>query len=158
MKRLILLFSILFIALNLNAQNREISEQNVEVTQDTIPKRDTLSFDKLIYSLGGSIICSDSLKVMMGKQLIKNKKRTFTGYRIRIFFDNKQNARVVSEQISAVFSEQYPSIPVYREHANPYFKVSVGNFRTKSDAMKFLNEIKDVYPSAFLVREAFSTI
>ncbi len=158
MKRLILLFSILFIALNLNAQNREISEQNVEVAQDTIPKRDTLSFDKLIYSLGGSIICSDSLKVMMGKQLIKNKKRTFTGYRIRIFFDNKQNARVVSEQISAVFSEQYPSIPVYREHANPYFKVSVGNFRTKSDAMKFLNEIKDVYPSAFLVREAFSTI
>ncbi len=158
MKRLLLLLPILFITLNLNAQGIQTAEQNIGVVQDTIPHRDTLSFEKLVYSLGGTIICSDSLKVTMQKQLLKNKKRTFTGYRIRIFFDNKQNARVVSEQISAAFSEQYPSIPVYREHANPYFKVSVGNFRTKSDAMKFLNEIKDVYPSAFLVREAFSTI
>jgi hypothetical protein len=34
--------------------------------------------------------------------------------------------------------------------------VTVGNFRSKSEAMKFLNQIKEQYPSVFLVRETFS--
>ena len=42
---------------------------------------------------------------------------------------------------------------VYRGYENPYFKVSVGDFRTKEDARKFLNSIKGSYPSGFIVRE-----
>lgn len=124
----------------------------------TVPPADTLSYHKLMISLGSSVDCSDSLDLAMVKQIEKNKKRRITGYRLRIYFDNNQNARIVSEQVANQFTSQYPDIPVYRVYVNPYFKVSVGDFRSKSDAMKFMNEIKGSYPAVFLVREAFSTI
>ncbi len=126
--------------------------------QDIPPVRDTMSYHQLMINLSGSVSASDSIDLAMVKQIEKNKKRKIQGYRIRIYFDNSQNARMVSQQIEEQFSSQYPDIPIYRVYANPYFKVTVGDFRSKSHAMKFLNEIIYKYPTAFLVKEAFSTI
>jgi hypothetical protein len=42
---------------------------------------------------------------------------------------------------------------VYRVYANPYFKVTVGDFRTRSEAMEMLSRIKYSFPSAFVVKE-----
>lgn len=109
-------------------------------------------------TLDESIVSSDSLKKAMSIYIEKNPSRGVSVYRLRIFFDNRQDSRIVSEEIALEFSEMYPDVPVFRGYINPYFKVTVGNFRTKSDAMKFMQEIKEKYPSVFLVRELFSTI
>ena len=42
-----------------------------------------------------------------------------------------------SEAIAAGFSERYPGVKVYRKHESPYFKVTVGDFRTRADAQRF---------------------
>ena len=89
----------------------------------------------------------------MSSHIARNASRSKTGYRIRIFFDNKQDARVKSEKVAASFKAQHPGIAVYRAYENPYFKVTVGDFRSKEDARKFLNSIKGSYPSGFIVRE-----
>lgn len=86
----------------------------------------------------------------------RNASKRQTGYRIRIFFDNKQNARTMSEKVANTFKAQHPGVSVYRGYENPYFKVTVGDFRTKEDARKFLNSIKGSYPSGFIVRERIS--
>ncbi|MDR1416684.1 MAG: SPOR domain-containing protein [Prevotellaceae bacterium] len=75
------------------------------------------------------------------------------GYRIRIYRDNSGNARQRSQDISERFSEQFSDIPAYRSYDNPYFKVSVGDFRTKDDALKFYINIKRQYPTAYIVLE-----
>ena len=82
-----------------------------------------------------------------------NAKRTMNGYRVRIFFDNKQTARNDSEATLKRFRSLYPEIVAYRIYANPYFKVTVGDFRTKSEAMELLTRIKGAFPSAFVVKE-----
>lgn len=105
-----------------------------------------------------NVSATDSLDKALNHYIEKNKTRPATIYRLRIFFDNKQDARSVSEQVATQFSELYPDVPVFRGYTNPYFKVTVGNFRSKSEAMKFLNVIKADYPSVFLVKESFSTI
>ena len=92
----------------------------------------------------------------MDSHLTYNEKKTMTGYRIRIFFDNKQTARNESEATMARFLKTYHGIPAYRTYANPYFKVSVGDFRTKSEAMEFLEEIKHNFPGAFVTKETIS--
>ena len=56
----------------------------------------------------------------------------------------------------ARFLKTYHGIPAYRTYANPYFKVSVGDFRTKSEAMEFLEEIKHNFPGAFVTKETIS--
>lgn len=58
-----------------------------------------------------------------------NGTRTMDGYRVRIFFDNRQTARTESEAALLRFSEGHPGISAYRSYANPYFKVTVGDFR-----------------------------
>ena len=80
-------------------------------------------------------------------------KKRLSGFRVRIFFDNKQDARDMSLNLENSFRELYPGIGVYRTYTNPYFKVTVGDFRNRSDAMKLFKEIERVYPSAFIVRE-----
>lgn len=87
------------------------------------------------------------------KQIYSNKDRALKGYRVRIFFDNKQTARAESEKILKEFRKAYPEIAVYRVYANPYFKVTVGDFRTRSEAMEMLSRIKYSFPSAFVVKE-----
>lgn len=80
-----------------------------------------------------------------------NKDRTFDGYRVRIFF--KESARAESEEIQRSFEARHPGVPAYRSYANPYFKVTVGDFRTKSEAMQLMSRIISEYPTAFVVKE-----
>lgn len=90
------------------------------------------------------------------KQVENNAKRTAPGYRVRIFFDNKQTARVESEEALKKFESMFHEVKAYRTYANPYFKVTVGDFRTKSEAMALLSHIKGAFPSAFVVKENIS--
>lgn len=153
-KAIVILYS--FLAFSVLSHAQEI----VRAQADTIPQVDTLVqevyVEKVFEVLDGQIAASDSLESMMAEYRARNHSRNVQVYRLRIFFDNKQDARSVSEQVVNLFREQYPDIPVFRGYTNPYFKVTVGNFRSKSEAMKFLNQIKEQYPSVFLVRETFS--
>jgi hypothetical protein len=53
----------------------------------------------------------------------------------------------------ARFTSAHPGIGAYRTYSNPFFKVTVGDFRSRSEAMELLNQIKDEFPSAFIVKE-----
>ena len=96
---------------------------------------------------------SDNIRSSMQGHIAANSKRTIQGYRVRIFFDNKQTARAESENTLKRFCGLFPDVMAYRIYANPYFKVTVGDFRTKSEAMALLTRIKGDFPSAFVVKE-----
>lgn len=96
---------------------------------------------------------TDAVRDAMRRQTDENGNRTLSGYRIRIFFDNKQTARVESEETLERFESMFHDVVAYRTYANPYFKVTVGDFRTRSEAMKHLEKIKREFPSAFVVKE-----
>ena len=131
-----------------------VANGQVQQPADTV----VASSDSTVFeSLGSSVVASDSLQKSMQEYIAKNPSRNVSVFRLRIFFDNKRDARAVSEQVMSEFQEIYPSVPVFRGYSNPYFKVTVGNFRSKSEAMKFLNEIKSQYPSVFLVKEVISS-
>lgn len=99
---------------------------------------------------------SQDVASALRKQVESNSKRNIPGYRVRIFFDNKQSARSESEETLKRFEAAYHGIKAYLTYANPYFKVTVGDFRTKSEAMAFLSQIKSAFPSAFVVKENIS--
>lgn len=99
---------------------------------------------------------SSQIAGSMSEYMNSNPSRVINGYRVRIFFDNKQTAKVESEKTQAKFVEKYKDIAAYRTYSNPYFKVTVGDCRTKSEAMALLNRIKKEFPSAFVVKENIS--
>jgi hypothetical protein len=101
------------------------------------------------------IIQSDSVEYLVNRDIAENRLSPgkMEGFRVRIFFDNKQTARAESEQIVEDFSKAHPGTGVYRIYENPYFKVTVGDFRTKSEAQRFMLRIRQTYPQAFITRE-----
>ncbi|MDD2425169.1 MAG: SPOR domain-containing protein [Bacteroidales bacterium] len=85
-----------------------------------------------------------------------SSQKKVQGFRVRIYFDNRQQARSRSSEVESHFAESYPGVPVYRTYTYPYFKVTVGDFRTRSEAMMFLRKIELDFPSAFIVRESIN--
>ena len=96
---------------------------------------------------------SQQIKDNLSGYINKNKDRSISGYRVRIFFDNKQNSRTSSEAAVESFKKCYPGIRTYRTYQSPFFKVTVGDFRTKSEAMALLKSVKYLFPAAFIVKE-----
>ncbi len=89
----------------------------------------------------------------LNKFVASNSDNTQHGYRIRVFFSNKQNARVESEELEEEFKGYFPLIPTYRSYTTPYFKIVVGDYRTKSDAMQIYGSIKRLFPNAIIVKD-----
>lgn len=85
--------------------------------------------------------------------LAANSSRTNTGFRVRIFNDNKQTSRNDSEVALGRFKGMFPGISAYRTYSNPFFRVTVGDFRTRSEAMQLLQQVKGSFPTAFIVKE-----
>lgn len=75
------------------------------------------------------------------------------GWRIEIFFEAGNYSKKLATEAKAGFVEQYPEVPSYLIFQQPYYKVRVGDYRTKMEAEKFLNEIEMGYPQAFVVMD-----
>lgn len=165
MKRIVLLFIALLAAGALHAQNtgRQVVDSLVYRPAATV---DSSLTGKSIFNLmpskakGGKadvrIHQSQTIIDGMRRHVADNPSRTLSGYRVRIYFDNKQNARGESESALNRFMAMRPGIAAYRSYQNPYFKVTVGDFRTKSEAMELLQQIKGQFPTAFVVKESIN--
>ena len=110
-----------------------------------------------IYQALGDVCVEENYKVRqaVSRQVEANKgpEGAVDGYRIRIYFDNKQKSREESQEVMARFKALHPGYNVYLKFNNPNFKVTVGDFRTKVDAQIALKEIIKAFPSAFIVKE-----
>ena len=105
----------------------------------------------------GSVTVNQSIEIRnaLSRHITANSSTKMQGYRVRIFFDSDRTARAKSEAIAAGFTERYPGVPVYRKHESPYFKVAVGDFRTRADAQRFASKLSatGAYPYVFVVKE-----
>ncbi len=75
------------------------------------------------------------------------------GYRIQIAFYTGNKGRDEAYKTKSDLVTQYPDYNSYIVFLQPYFKVRIGDFFTKSDALKALEIIKETYPSAFIVED-----
>jgi len=71
------------------------------------------------------------------------------GFRINIFSDDSQRSKEKAMSVRSSFIANYNYECEYMYNA-PDSKLYVGNFRTKSEAQKALNLIKQSYPKAFI--------
>jgi hypothetical protein len=88
------------------------------------------------------------------KHLVYNSKnRGIEGYRIRIFSDNGQGAKEEQKRARARFLSLYSEIVTYNRYEGSYYKIYVGDFRTKRDALKTMETISRDFPDAFIVED-----
>ncbi|MFO7999338.1 MAG: SPOR domain-containing protein [Bacteroidales bacterium] len=80
-----------------------------------------------------------------------SRERGIPGFRVQVFMEAGNQARLNTQRSRAEFENKYPGINVYIVYEEPNFKLRVGDFRTRLDARRFLETIKEDYPSAYIV-------
>jgi predicted unusual protein kinase regulating ubiquinone biosynthesis (AarF/ABC1/UbiB family) len=145
MKRILLIFGLLLAAVSLQAQEVE----------RTAPV-DSLLLGKNIFTVMGPGVKVDQsaeVKQAMAQYVGKNASKSISGYRIRVFYDNTPQARTRSEAIENALMDQYPEHKVYRSFESPNYKVLIGNFRSKDEALRIFNALKKTYPTAYIIKD-----
>ena len=147
-KHILVLLAILLIGTTASAQAR---------VDSTMLGVDILSLIHQNESPNGTAIVNQSIEIRnaLSRHIVANSSAKLQGYRVRIFFDSDRTARAKSASIAAGFREKYPEVPVYVSHVSPYFKVAVGDFRTRADAQRFASKLSatGAYPYVFVVKE-----
>jgi hypothetical protein len=81
------------------------------------------------------------------KQILK-KTGGVEGWRIQLIFKD-QKEEILPYQIK--FTNLYPEIPVQIAFDSPNYKLTVGNFRTRNQALKIKHQISKNFPGAYPV-------
>lgn len=121
MKHLITIIVFIFIANSVEAQ-----QQRAELIQD---KKVDLLVEKHAY--------------------LYRHNFTLTGWRIQIFFDSGVNSKRKASDVLRQFTELHPDVQAYLSFKEPYYRVRVGDFRSRLEAEGFLKKLQISYPNAF---------
>jgi hypothetical protein len=128
-----------------------------QVTFPAVPENntaDTLQTDSISLEILEELnINQDSrLENMLIWHLENNRKRDgMEGFRVEIFFSSALNAKEQALKRKKEFLSKYPEYNVHVKFTAPNFRVRVGDFRTKNEALKLHKKIQTDYPGAFIV-------
>ena len=106
-----------------------------------------------IFSSNSEVISVNEkgIKALVGKyENILKTKNGVDGWRVQLKFKAKE-AEIL--QLKLKFIRLYPSIPILLEYEEPYYRIRVGNCRTKLEAIKIKNKISKHFPNAYPVPE-----
>jgi hypothetical protein len=141
MKCFLLLVLAFFTCQNLFAQVTSPGENAEEVNRPEILKNLKINQDP-------------RLDKMLSWHIGNNKtNNSIDGFRVEIFFSSDVDAKQKALRKKVEFLSIYPENTVHVLYVSPNFRVRVGDFRTKNEALKLYREIKTTYPVAFIVTD-----
>jgi hypothetical protein len=105
------------------------------------------------------IVQDPGIDTLLSRYILMSKK-TFNdngyygmdGFRIQIYNNSSRNAREESQKTNAEFISKFPSIKSHTLFAQPgYYKIRVGDFRTRVEATRLFLIISKVFPDSYIV-------
>jgi SPOR domain len=106
-----------------------------------------------------NIIQDPAIDTLISRYILVNKNlKEKNGYygmegcRIQIYNSSNRNAKVESSNARAEFFNKFPDITSYELFEGPaWYKIRVGDFRTKTEATKLFLIISKEFPDAYIV-------
>lgn len=100
----------------------------------------------------GTVKITQDIKVL---QIVKRHKEVsnnkFIGWRVQIYFGSGQRAMIEAQSAKKRFLIRYGNqIGAYTVYDSPFYKIRVGDFRTKAEALKFKEHIKRSFPESWI--------
>lgn len=91
-----------------------------------------------------------SKRLALSKTANSGNAVTSLGFRVQIF-SGLVREEAYAEQTK--FKSLYPGVTSYISYTQPNYRIRVGDFRTKLEAQKFMNDLKKQYSSLFIFAE-----
>ena len=112
-----------------------------------------LNLNALSQNTGAIKIKGDNIYLdsLIDKNIAKNNiNRTISGFRIQLFSGNE---RINANNIKTKFLKLFPEQTAYLSYQQPYFKIRVGDFRSRLEAKLFYNKIKDEFSESIIIQD-----
>lgn len=104
------------------------------------------------YNDGNVIITQDAKLLKLVKKHKDLNKDRFIGWRVQIYFDSGQKAMLGAQNAKKKFLTKYGNkYGAYTVYDSPYYKIRVGDFRTKAEALHFKYKIKGTFPNSWII-------
>lgn len=92
------------------------------------------------------------LEILLQRHIDYNKQKGgMNGFRIQIFFGSGRTARDDANETKARFLSYFPDTKAHIVYQSPFYKVRVGDFRTKNEALKFYRRVQLIFPTAYII-------
>lgn len=100
------------------------------------------------------VVQDDDVTWLVEKYNNQNQtKPIINGYRVQIYFDSGNQSKKKANDVKTQFLAKKPDVPCYLVYQAPNFKVRVGDFRSRYEAYKLYREIRNDFPSAYIVKD-----
>lgn len=109
-------------------------------------------FSPAVHEADNFTINEDTLITELRERYIEynGKKEYIDGYRIQITYTN---VRDEVYQGKAAMYRQFPELTSYVEYEQPYYKLRLGDFKTRLEATYYLQQVIPLYPGSFIVKD-----
>jgi len=143
MKRSIILLFVMAFITGFSATREPITKIDKLNTADSL-----MIWDKLNIQSDPKII-----ELLKQEVALSKKNGTISGFRLQIYFGSGEKAHTEAIKIKTDFLSSNPNIKTYLLYKSPDFIVRIGNFRTKSEALKMRKTLLSQFPNAFIVAD-----
>ncbi|MBQ3677778.1 MAG: SPOR domain-containing protein [Bacteroidales bacterium] len=75
------------------------------------------------------------------------------GWRVQIYNSSGTNSRTEVQNARKLFLSKYPDVGAYLIYQPPFFKIRVGDFRSKDEAYSFYKQILADFPVSYLISD-----
>lgn len=90
-------------------------------------------------------------QIDINEETTRENRRTAPGFRILVI--NSNDRKKVFDAKARIY-QLYPELKLYLLYQAPFYKLKVGNFKTKEEAEVYLTELSRDFPSGlFIVRD-----
>jgi hypothetical protein len=98
----------------------------------------------------------DSLMLLnrqLNSRLGESSDGFLDGYRIQIFMESGNDAVERAQLLIEGFNEDFPLLDAYLTYRQPYYRIRVGDFRTRLEAEGYLRQLSRKYNQAFVIKD-----
>ncbi len=140
-KRFSIILSVLLLVSTTVHAQRLIKAENI-VNSESDPGSGRVNIDQDL-----------AIDTLLTRHINANRNRGgYDGFRIQIYSGSKRTSREESNAAISEFISEFPEIKCDPKFEQPnFFKVRVGNYRTRRDAIEDFYKIKKKFPNAYIV-------
>ena len=91
--------------------------------------------------------------LLMKQRQIHANDSTIDGFRVQIFMELGNDAITHADSVREVFIAEYPDVPIYLIFGQPYYRLRVGDFRTRLEAENMYQRLKKTFKNAFVTAD-----
>ncbi len=98
-----------------------------------------------------NMIIDNKVDLLLQKKLeLDQQKPSIQGFRVQLYYGGN---RTEALELKSKFAQLHPEVESYLIYQQPYFRLRVGDFRSRLEAYKLMKKVEKEFPSVFIVND-----